>query len=132
MDSWSRGREVARGVLRSSPKPEKRPSFCHRGGMEFFCRLFSTQQRPNVFVSDAWRVPLTSAPRSDFMEQSLILSIDVCRGLGMSPLRVNIWLSFLRPILAHDLPRNDFFGFLKILKHFFGIFVLIASGTEIF
>ena len=26
------------------------------------------------------------------------LSIDVCRGLGISPLRINIWLSFLRPM----------------------------------
>ena len=30
MDPWSRGREVARSVLRSSPKPEKRSVFCHR------------------------------------------------------------------------------------------------------
>ena len=27
VDPWSRGREVARGVLRSSPKPEKKPIF---------------------------------------------------------------------------------------------------------
>ena len=61
-----------------------------------------------VFVSDAWPAPatyhrsfcehwpeggsepLTSAPRSDFMAQSLVLSIDVCRRLGNSPLRTNI------------------------------------------
>ena len=59
VDPWSRGREVARGVLRSSPKPEKRPIFCHRRRMENFCRLFSTQQRPNVFVSDVRPAPAT-------------------------------------------------------------------------
>ena len=59
VDPWSWGREVARGVLRSSPKPEKRPMFCHRRGIENFCCLFSTQQRPNVFVSDAWPAPAT-------------------------------------------------------------------------
>ena len=42
VDPWSRGREVARGVLRSFPKPEKRPIFCHRRGIEKCCRLFST------------------------------------------------------------------------------------------
>ena len=28
------------------------------------------------------------------MAQSSVWSIDVCRGLGISPLRINIWLSF--------------------------------------
>ena len=51
VDPWSRGREVARGVQRSCLKPEKMPICCHRRGIEIFCRLFSTQQRPNVFVS---------------------------------------------------------------------------------
>ena len=59
VDPWSRG-QVARGVLRSSPKPEKRPIFCHRRGIVIFCRLFSTQQRPNALVSDAWPAPATS------------------------------------------------------------------------
>ena len=54
MDPCSRGREVARGVLLSSPKPYNNVYFCHRRGIENFCRLFSTQQRPNVFVSDTW------------------------------------------------------------------------------
>ena len=58
VDPWSRGRQVA-GVQRSSAKPEKRPIFCHRRGIENFCRLFSTQQCPNVFVSDAWPAPAT-------------------------------------------------------------------------
>ena len=59
MDPWSRGREVACGVQRSSPKPEKRPIFGHRRGIENFCRLFSTQQHPNVHVSNAWLASAT-------------------------------------------------------------------------
>ena len=58
VDPWSRGREVAHGVLRSSLKPEKNyilPSERDRD----FCRLFSTHQRPNVVVSDAWSAPAT-------------------------------------------------------------------------
>ena len=59
VDPCSRRREVARGVLRSSPKPEKRPIFLPSERDRECCRLFSTQQRPNVFVSDAWRAPAT-------------------------------------------------------------------------
>ena len=33
--------------------------FCHRRGIENFCRLFRTQQRPKVVVSDAWPAPAT-------------------------------------------------------------------------
>ena len=40
------------------------------------------------------------------MAQSSVLSIDVCRGLGISPLRSNIWLSFSQADLG---PRSDFF-----------------------
>ena len=50
----------------------------------------------------------------------------------MSPLRINIWLSFsqadLDPTSAQALL---FFGFLKSLELFFRRFVLIASGAEI-
>ena len=59
VDLSSREWEVAHGVVRSSPKPEKRSIFRHRRGIENFCRLFSTQQRPNVFVSDAWPASAT-------------------------------------------------------------------------
>ena len=69
MDPVSRGREVSRGILRSSPKPEKRPNFFHRRGIEKFCHLFSTQQRPNVFVSDALLDVLT--PLSDCRQESV-------------------------------------------------------------
>ena len=34
VDPWSRRREVARNVLRSSPQPEKRSIFLHRRGIE--------------------------------------------------------------------------------------------------
>ena len=54
---WIRG--LGGEKLPSSLKPEKTPIFCHRRGIENFCRLISTQQRPNVFVSDAWPAPAT-------------------------------------------------------------------------
>ena len=58
-DPWSRKREIARGVLRSSPRHEMKYTIRHRRGIEFFCRLFPTNQLPNVFVSDAWPAPAT-------------------------------------------------------------------------
>ena len=44
VDPWSTGREVARGVQRSSPKPEKSSSFCHRRGTDNFCLLHGSAQ----------------------------------------------------------------------------------------
>ena len=42
----------------------------HRRGIEIFCRLFSTNQRPNVFVSDAWPAPATyHRPRCEHCDQ---------------------------------------------------------------
>ena len=62
------------------------------------------------------------------MAQSLVLSIDVCPGLGISPLRTNIWLSCSQPKIG---PLVLFFsGFLK--SFFSRRFALIASGTDIF
>ena len=37
----------------------KKIYFWHRRGIENLCRLFSTHQRPNVFVSNAWPAPAT-------------------------------------------------------------------------
>ena len=42
----------------------KRVYFCHRRGIENFCRLFSTQQRPNVFLSTPGRRPPRITGRS--------------------------------------------------------------------
>ena len=66
--------------------------------------------------------PLTSAPRSDFIAQLLFLSIDVCPGLGISPLRINIWLEFFSGrSWPQDLLRNVFFrGFRKVWNFLFG------------
>ena len=60
------------------------------------------------------------------MAQSLVLSIDVCPGLGISPLRTNIWLGFsqadLGPRSAQELFFSVFFEkfetfFSKICAH---------------
>ena len=71
-------------------------------------------------VTRGWVGALTGAPRSDFMAQSLVLSIDVCPGLGISPLRTNIWLSYSQADLGPRSTQELFFsGFLKSLKLFF-------------
>ena len=61
------------------------------------------------------------------MAKSLFLSIDVCRAVGISPLRTNSWLSFsqadLGPTSAQELFLSVFFFFsfgaffLKICAH---------------
>ena len=40
------------------PNPTKCLVFCHGRGIEIFCPLFSTHQRPNVFVPDTWSAVL--------------------------------------------------------------------------
>ena len=143
MDPLSRGREVAGGVLRSSPKPEKKQQFFAIGeGSRFFVAcfvhgssqmcLYKTPGRRPPFITGRFvnavtrggSEPLTSAPRSDFMAQSLALSIDVCQGLGMPPLRINIWLSFSKADLGATSAQDCFFR----LDFFF---VFIASVTAI-
>ena len=59
--------------------------------------------------------------------------VHQCRGLGISPLPISIWLSFSQADLGQHLPRKYFFCFLfESLELFFPEdFVLIASGTEI-
>ena len=55
----------------------------------------------------------------DFMAQSLVLSIDVCPGLGISPLGANIWLSFSQADLAKIGPGMIFFGVFERFETFF-------------
>ena len=58
--------------------------------------------------------PVTSAPRSDFMKQSLFLSIDVCRGLGISPIRTIHAVEFFSGWSRSNIwPRIVLFCFLK-------------------
>ena len=63
------------------------------------------------------------------MAQSLVLSIDVCRGLGISPLRIDVWLSFSQT----DLLSNYCYCYYYYFKvwNLKKRFVLIAGGIEI-
>ena len=72
------------------------------------------------------------------MAQSVVLSIDVCRGLGISPLRINIWLSFspadLGPRLAQEFFCSFFFKinvFSKVGAHSEPYMNLLAGIFEI-
>ena len=77
-------------------------------------------------------MPLTNAPLSGCMAQSMVLSTDVCRGLGISPLRSNIWLIFSQANLGPTSAQECFFSFFfSSSELFFLRFVLIANGTEI-
>ena len=68
--------------------------------------------------------PLTSAPRSDFMMQSSVLSIGVCGGLSESRLfESNVWVNFSwgrfwPTILAQHLARNCCCRFFQVWNFF--------------
>ena len=128
MDTWSRRREVARGVLRSSPKPPKRSIFCHRRGIENFCRLFSTHpwkmflyqtpgRRPPFItgrvvntVTRGWvGAPNERAPFR--IHDAVVGFVDRClSGLGISPLRIKHLAEFF---------SGDFFGIFGKFETFF-------------
>ena len=151
MDPWSIGREVARGVLRSSPKPEKGLFFAIGEGSRSFvaCFLHSSAQvclyqtpgrRPpriiSRFVNTVTR-GWVGAPneRAPFRFHGAIVGF-VHRCLSWTRNRAasnkhlaEFFSSRSRPTIG---PGIIFFGVLKSLKPFFGIFVLIASGTKIF
>ena len=53
------------------------------------------------------------------MTQSLVVSIDLCRRLGITPLRIKHLAEFFRLILAQHLPRIFFPFFLSKFETFF-------------
>ena len=142
VDSWSRGQRGCPRRSTLFSLTWQTVFFGHRIGIEIFvvcflhterdrdfCRRFSTHERPNVFVWAAWPAPatyhrpccetpegrsepLTSASRAGFMMRSLLLSIDVCRALGISPLRFNIWLSISQADLALTSDQQLLFSFI--------------------
>ena len=126
---WIRGLGPARlpaAAYSLLPNLKKALFFAIGEGSRMFDRLFRTHQWPNVFVSDAWEAPAchrrccercpgggseppTSAPRSDFMTQSLFLSIDFCRGHGISPLRITRLSEYFAGRSWPNLSRGIFF-----------------------
>ena len=127
------------------------PIFCHRSGIEIFCRLFSTQQHPNVFASDAWPAPATyHRSFCEHCDQRVVGAPNERAPLrfhGAVVVFVDRYLSRTRNPAASSKhlaeffsgrswpkigPGNIFSVFLKSLKLFFRRFVLIASGTKIF
>ena len=120
------------------PNLKKGLFFCHRRGIEnvVACFLHNSAQmclyrtpggRPppitGRFVNTVTRgwvgAPITSTPRSDFMAQSLVLSIGVCSGLGIPPLRTNIRLSFSQADLGPRSAQEIFFGVFEKFETFF-------------
>ena len=127
MDPLYGGREVACGVLLFSPTPEKGIYFAIGEG-SIICvaccytaapKCVGIRQAPAAYhrpfcehydPEDGSEL-LTSAPRSDCMEQSL-----VCRSISVedsesSPLRVGIWLLFSHARRGPTSAQEFFFFF---------------------
>ena len=138
VDPWSRGENLPAASYALLPNLKKGLFLAIGEGSSFFVAcfvhssaqmcLFQTpgQRPPSItghFVKTVTRgwvgAPNERAP-CRFMAQSLVLSIDVCPRLGISPLRTNIWLSCSQADLG---PRSAqellFSGFLNSLKLFF-------------
>ena len=108
------------------PNLKKKVSFAIRDGSRIFiiCFVYTSGQlsytwpAPTTFYRPfcehgdprVGSEPLTSALRSEFMTQSLVLSIDVCRGLGISPLRAEHPPEFFRSRPRPNIGHNCFLG----------------------
>ena len=66
-------------------------------------------------------------PRSDFMTRSSVLSIDLCRGLGISPLRNNHLAELSQADLGPTFAQDFFCVFAESLELFF---VKICAHSE--
>ena len=153
MDPWSWGREVAHGVLRSSPKPEKRPIFCHLGEESLIfvaCFLHSSAQMCCLYQTPGRRPPPITGRFVNTMAREWVGAPNErasFRFHGAVVGFVDRWLSKTRNLAASSKhlaeffsgqswpkigPGFFFFGFLKSLKLFFRRYVLIESDTEIF
>ena len=152
VEPWSRRLDVARGVLRSSPKPEKKYCiFCHRRGIDNFlspvfytsvnkcCCIRRLADARHVSQAMLWTLwpeggsePPTSAPRSEIVTLSLVFSIDVCQGPRIWPLRIEHLAEFVSGRSWPNICAGIIFsGFSQSLERLFWRFVLIANGAEI-
>ena len=135
-DPWSRGREVAPCVLRSSPTTRKN-YFCYRRGIEILCRLFFSHQRPSVFFqTPGRRPPYVTGPSCDHCDSGVDRSLyrarpvqipwrshRCCRSMSVRNSKFrrfkwSVWV-FLRPILTQHLARSCFLVFVQV-QIFFG------------
>ena len=145
MDPCSKERDVARGVVRYSPQPENRPTFLPlERDRDFLSSVFYTSapkcictgrlagaRHESPAVEDGSE-PRMSARGSDFTTQSLVLLIEVCRGLGISPRPSKHLAEFVAGRSCTTSAQEIFFSFfVPSLELVLSRFVLIASGTEI-
>ena len=128
MDPWFRGREVARGGLRSSPKPEKNYFVPSERNRVFLSSVFDTPVHKCVCIRRLAGTPpcitgrvvntvnrgWVEAPNERspfrFMTQSLVLSIDIYRGLGISTHELSMWLSLSQADLGPTSAQDFFFS----------------------
>ena len=146
VDPCSKERDVARGVVRYSPQPENRPTFLPlERDRDFLSSVFYTSapkcictgrlagaRHESPAVMSTLRSEDGSEPRmiargSDFTTQSLVLLIEVCRGLGISPRPSKHGPVCRRQILYNICPGNIFFVF---CSKFGTCFVKICAHSE--
>ena len=100
--------------------------FCFLNNSAQMCLYQTPGRRPpritGRFVNTVARgwvgAPNERAPLR-LMAQSLVLSIHVCRGLGILPVRINIWLSFSHTDLGPTSAQDFFFSFSSKFGTFF-------------
>ena len=130
MTASSRGREVARGIVRSSPRPETSSIFCHQRGIETLvsCFIHSSAQMcsyqtpgprpPRITgravnaVTRGWvGVPNERAPLT--FHGAVVGFVHRCLSRTRNLTESNLWLTFsqaeLGPTSAHDFLFRAFF-----------------------
>ena len=136
MDPWSRGREVARGVLRSSPKSEKALFFAigkgsrivvlcflHISAQMCLCQM-SGRRPPRItgrvvtIAARGWAgAPNERAPFR--FHDAVVGFVDRCLSESRR-LESNIWLIFSQADFGPTSAQEVFFSFLFFnLEHFF-------------
>ena len=79
-----------------------------------------TTGRVEDTVTKQWVGAPTSVPHSEIMARLLVLSIDLCRGLGISPLRMKHLAEFFSGRSWPNIcPGMIFFGFIGKFETFF-------------
>ena len=148
---WSRGREVARGILRSSPKPNQRPLFAIGEESRIFvaCFLHSSAQKMCLYQTPGRRPPpitgrfvntvtrgWVGAPNERAPSRfhgAVVGFVDQCLSRTQNLAASNKHLAefFSGRSWPKIGPGIFFFGVFEKFEPFFRRFVLIASGTEI-
>ena len=133
LDRWQWERDVAKFCFQTIQK------IIHSGAQMYLYRtpgrarhVCITGRFVNTTVTGRWVG--ASNERAPFrFHGAVVVFVDrCCRGLGISPLRTNIWLSFSQADLGPKISPGIIIIFFFKFETFFRRLVLVASGEEIF